>query len=171
MAITAIKEIRNEASGSASVLVTNMENPSASENTVELGPAGSIGQCNIWIPWCPSVTEFDVGKYIKVEVRAPPTPANPTPLIVTHLIWQAYHDEPSGGLGCFLEFVLFPILLVTRAISRAVSSPGLPYGDAVRTTTGTTYSVPGTPISGGFVPGGDRTLVIGNGSVELRNFP
>jgi hypothetical protein len=163
MAVTAIKEVRNEAA-SASVLITNVENPFAPGNTVELAGAGSSAQCDMWIPWCALRDEFAAGKYIKVEVRGPSMPANPAPVLITHLIWQAHHAEPGSRLGC-LELPLAPFLWIGRLIFERFAYP---YGDAVRTTTGTTYLAPAPVIAGAPQVGGDRRLWIRNDYVELE---
>jgi hypothetical protein len=164
MAITAIKEIRNEAA-SASAIITNRENPFATGNTVEVGGPGSVVQCDMWIPHCPTLDEFAGGHYIQVEVLGPATLSNPTPILVTHRIWQSNHPDPAYRYGCVLEFLLAPLLWLYRLIFERFPYP---YGDHVRTTTGTTYLSPGPIIAGNNQVGGDRRLLITDGQVALQ---
>lgn len=76
MGVTAIKRIINESSSDS--VVINFENG----NRVEVG-AGSSMPCDIWIPWCASVGDFQHNHFIKIEGTN----------LQTHRIWQARHSD------------------------------------------------------------------------------
>lgn len=76
MGVTAIKRIINESSSDS--VVINLENG----NRVAIGPGGSM-PCDIWIPWCASVEDFQHNHFIRIEG------AN----LQTHRIWQARHSD------------------------------------------------------------------------------
>jgi hypothetical protein len=76
MGVTAIKRIINESSSNS--VVINLENG----NRVAVGAGGSMA-CDIWIPWCASVGDFQHNHFIRVEGTSLPT----------HRIWQAHHSD------------------------------------------------------------------------------
>jgi len=61
MGVTAIKQIINQTSGTASVF--NHENTGTNKENI---PAGAAVACDMWIPWCTSQADFDYNHYLRV---------------------------------------------------------------------------------------------------------
>lgn len=64
MAITTITSLENESAGG--VYIQDYENPDWTGNSAHVS-SDQTGYCNMWIPWCTSVADFNDGHYIEIE--------------------------------------------------------------------------------------------------------
>ena len=86
MSVTAIKGLTNNSSEDA--IIQDYENPDKVKNSATASP-NSTADCNLWIPWCTSVEDFNNGHYLTIETQAS-----------THWLWQ----ENRPGDGDFVRY-------------------------------------------------------------------